>query len=447
MSVKMSRILHAGYVFECEDLQIAFDPIFENPFSHNCYAFPNVKFDHAQIKQLWFEAVFISHFHDDHCSMESLNLLNRETPIYVYCQFEEIFSLLRELGFSKVYSLRIDEGVTVGPFEVIPRRALDSHVDSLFQIKAAGVNILNVVDSQIDETTIHQLVQESPWDVVLWPFQTLLETDVIAPSRSLPASKNLPSEWLEQLTSLNPRYIVPSSCQFLQESWSWYNHALFPISYRQFQQELESSLPKTQVVRMNPSVSYFLTRNALTSAEPLKWISPVGEQSVDYDYRPEIKPPSTAETARRFKPLTAEQNARVLQYCAEEILEKYHSLDEPEDDYFRKQRIWRLALYDHAGQRTIFHFRLKGTKIEKIDPTEELSWLTEVPIAKVYAALEHGEALTSMYMRVNDSVFSDQVEKEIKYADVLEDPLIRCLFTGRVLAYQNAQMRRLRQTL
>jgi putative membrane protein len=74
MTLKISRILHAGYVFECAGRRIVFDPIFENPFSRNCHAFPAVRFDLEQIRALPVDAVFISHFHDDHCSFESLDL-------------------------------------------------------------------------------------------------------------------------------------------------------------------------------------------------------------------------------------------------------------------------------------------------------------------------------------------------------------------------------------
>jgi len=70
-----------------------------------------------------------------------------------------------------------------------------------------------------------------------------------------------------------------------------------------------------------------------------------------------------------------------------------------------------------------------------------VSWSTEVPIAKLYAALEEGESLTSMYVRINDRVFDSEIEKEIQAADVMEDPLIRCLFTGVFGAYQKAQLK------
>jgi len=220
MKLKISRILHAGYVFQYGSTQIAFDPIFENPFSHNCYAFPSVQFDLTQIQKLKFDAVFISHFHDDHCSMESLVHLNRETPIYMYCIHEEMFDLIKRLGFVHVHSLRLDQSVQVGDLDVIPRRALDVDVDSLFQIKAGGLNVLNVVDSWIDDDTLDQLVQAGRWDMILWPFQTMREIEVIAPSQGVQVPAILPEEWIFQLKKLNPRYVVPSSCQFKQESWS-----------------------------------------------------------------------------------------------------------------------------------------------------------------------------------------------------------------------------------
>lgn len=446
LTLKISRILHAGYVFECDGTQIAFDTIFENPFSRNCHAFPNVIFDHDKIKNLNFSAVFISHFHDDHCSLESLDFLDRRTPIYVYCIYEELFSLIRDLGFIHVYPLEIDIPVKIGPFEITPRMALDSDVDSIFQIKAAGLNVLNVVDSWIDPSTLSKLTQNAPWDMVLWPFQTMREIEVLAPSRAAAACLELPIEWIEQLQLLNPRYVVPSSCQFVQESWSWYNQALFPISYRQFKKEVESALPDSQIVRLNPSVSVVLDKNSLQPATPLNWIQPVGEQNVDYQYNGDLIPPATAEIARQFAPLTAKQTERVHQYCRKGLLEKYKSLEPSPETYFKKSRLWRLSVYDHTGEVTHFLYNLNSENIELVPETEEPhSWATEIPISKLYAALESGESLTSMYMRINDVIFSPAIEKEMDSVDIVEDPLIRCLFNGVFGAYQIAQLKRLKE--
>jgi hypothetical protein len=442
--MKISRILHAGYVFECGGTTIAFDPIFENPFSRNCHAFPNVRFDHDQIRNLKTDAVFISHFHDDHCSFESLDLLDRETPLYIYCLFEELFAMVRQLGFVNVHQLKTNVPVGVGSFEVIPREALDSDVDSMFQIKAAGLNVLNVVDSWIDPDALALLARDAPLDMVLWPFQTMREIDVLSPSRASPAPAELPEEWFEQLKLLNPRYVVPSSCQFEQEPWSWYNQAFFPITYRQFQQDVEAALPGVQVMRMNPSVSLELDGKSLMPAAPLSWVIPVGDQDVDYRYDPGMTPPPTAEIARHFAALTQGQTDKVFDYCRSGLVEKYRHMELPEDSFFEKARIWRLSVFDHAGVESQFHYRLELEGIELLaDCANPLAWTTEIPISKLYAALELGESLTSMYMRINDTVFDPDIEEDLQSADIVDDPLIRCMFNDVFGAYQAAQLRRL----
>jgi hypothetical protein len=446
MTLKISRILHAGYVFECEGARIACDPVLENPFSRNCHAFPEVRFDHALFREVHFDAIFISHFHDDHCSFDSLDLLDRATPIYIYCVFDELFAMVRELGFIHVHQLRIDQAVQVGALTVTAREAMDADVDSMFHIQAAGLNVLNVVDSWIDPDLLPALARFAPWDMVLWPFQTMREIEVLSPSRAAPVPPQLPQEWISQLAALKPRYVVPSSCQFVQEAWSWYNHAFFPISYRQFREEVEAALPDARVVRMNPSVSLVLARDGLRDAAPLAWVLPVGEQDVDYAYRGHAAAPSTAAIARHFAALTADQSERVMAYCASGLLDKYRAMELPEQSFFETPRVWRLSVFDHAGQGTHFYYRIEGDAIEPLAGVPAaLSWTTEVPLARLYAALELGEALTSMYLRMNDMVFDARTEADLREAELVDDPLIRCLFNDVFGAYQAAQLRAIKQ--
>lgn len=415
----------------------------ENPFSRNCYAFPEIEFDYSKIRQLKLDAVFISHYHDDHCSLESLNYLDRETPLYIYCMHEELFMMIRKLGFQKVYSLQINESAQIGGIVVTPKRALDADVDSIFHIEAAGFNILNVVDSWIDDAVLNELSQ-TKWDLILWPFQTMREIEVLSPSRATPAPKQLPPEWIEQLTALNPQYIIPSSCQFLQESWSWYNHAFFPVTYKQFQNEIEASLPHAKVIRLNPGVSIEFKNGKLEFSSPLSWIKTIGPQDVDYEYKLDITPTTTAEIAKKFPPLTSEQLQQVCEYCTNGIIEKYNSLNPSAEMYFKKPRHWLLSLYNENGEVTRFRYIVTNNRLSTAEEGQEpLAWTTEVPVTKLYAALELGESLTSMYMRINHQTFTPEIEREVKEVDLVEDPLIRCLFHGIFGAYQRAQLKNL----
>ncbi len=441
MSVRISRVLHAGYVFESKNNKIIFDPIFENPFSHNCYAFPEVQFDHKKIQ---FSAVFISHYHDDHCSFDSLVHIHRQTPIYIFCVFDEMISMIQKLGFKNVYQLKANDHVQIGDFEIIIHPALDVDVDSIFQIKIDGLNILNVVDSWIDNLTLIVLSKQGPWDLILWPFQTMREIEVIAPTRAASATTNLPIEWIDQLKILNPKYIVPSSCQFQHEDWSWYNHALFPISYREFKFQIKQVLPETATIRLNPSVSYVLDQNAFNLTIPLDWVIPVGDQNVDYEYNAELKPPSTSEISKKFAALTDLQNESIFEYCRNELIQKINSLEKSTDDYFNQNLIWKLSIYDHNGFGTDFYYQILNSEISIFNYNgEQVSWLTEIPISKFYAALNFGESLTSMYIRINDCIFDSETENKILDVDIIDDPLIRCLFNKNFGSYQQAQLHRI----
>lgn len=426
----VARILHAGYLFKTSQAQILFDPIFENPFSRNCYAFPAVEFDLQKIQQLKPDAVFISHFHDDHCSFDSLKLINREIPIYMFCVHDEMFSLIRELGFKNVHSLKLDESIHVKDLEVIPRRALDADVDSLFQVKSHGLNVLNVVDSWIDEETFELLLKQAPFDLVMWPFQTMREVEVLSPKRYKPEPATVPEEWLNQLSLLKPKRLIPSSCQFRMEDWSWYNKAFFPMSYSQFNREVKAVIPDTEIIRLNPGCMISLGSN---EASCLDWIKPIGDQNVDYEYNP--SPQMTAAIAKNFPELTSEEKDRVVDYCNYGLVKIYKELGPPEDSYFIKTRHWQLSLFDHTGSERHFFYQLKEEQISLLTiKPDKVDWATEVSEFKLLAALENGESLTSMYLRI---ICEDED------VDILQDPLIRCLFSEGFAEYQKAQLKAL----
>lgn len=442
MSLGVSRILHAGYLFECEGARVAFDPIFENPFSGNCFAFPEIEFERDAIRKLRLDAVFISHFHDDHCSLESLALLPRETPIYIYCLHEELLEMIRTLGFRHVTALELGAPVRVGPLEVIPRRALDADVDSIFHIRTESLNILNVVDSWIDDATLRLLSREK-WDLVLWPFQTMRELEVLAPSFAEPAPAGLPAEWIEQLRILKPRLLVPSSCQFRMEKGSWYNRSFFPVSYRLFENEMRRHFADLEILRLDPGESIVLHPYSFERSARLKWVRPVGDQKADYEYDAHNPVPPTAEIARGLLALDPAEERAALDYCETGILERYAGLEESFEPYFQTRRTWRLSVFDSNGRAREFFYVLEPRSIRKAAATPDADWTTEIPLRKLYGALHEGETLTSLYLRVNSAGFSAERKEFIKAVEVTEDPLIRCLFTGVFGAYQRAQLRRL----
>lgn len=453
VGLKVTRVLHAGYIFEDQSSKIIFDPIFETPFSVNCYAYPNIEFDVNKIKQLEFSAVFISHFHDDHCSFDSLNLLKRSTPIYIYCLNEEMLQLIRELGFKNVYPLKINHEVKIGTFKVTPHRALEEEVDCVFQISTDTINVLNVVDSWIDYDKVSELAKIK-WNLILWPFQTMRELEVLSPHRSDRNAVEVPFEWVEQLQALNPQNLVPSSCQFINESWSWYNHAFYPISYKMFIEKMQKSLKATSVFRINSGATLKLSVNAIRWVNSVDWIKPIGPQDLDYCYLPSQTIPSLLEVSKKFNNLSTEQQLQIKEFCKVELLNKLNNLDFSNEDYFQFENFtWCLKVYSHHNSRAqvdTYTYAKVGKQFKLLQNNEqqaEIHWQTEIAEFKLWNALFQAEAMTSLYLRINDGQFSAENEKLLKEISLIEDPLIRVLYNNNFASYQKKQLERIRTTV
>lgn len=102
-------------------------------------------------------------------------------------------------------------------------------------------------------------------------------------------------------------------------------------------------------------------------------------------------------------------------------------------------------VYDHLGGEFSFFYKIEDTQIQKIEPNEvgRLGWLTEIPMFKLHRALFHGESLTSLYLRINDCIFESAIETEIVDVDIMNDPLLRCLYNGAIPSYQKEQLKRI----
>lgn len=388
--------------------------------------------------------------------MRSLAHLDRDTPIYAYCLHEELFDWIKALGFRYVHSLQLNVTVKIGPFMIQPKRALDADVDSIFHIRAMGLNILNVVDSWIDDETMLELTLISEWHMILWPFQILREIEVLSPAKFSHVSRQptVPSEWLDNLQLLRPQILVPSSCQFIHESWSWYNSSLFAISYEQFQREVKTILANTEIVKLNPGTSVKLMAIEqhhslrLEPAQPLPWIKPIGPQDVDYHYDSTAAVPTTAAIAQNFPALSSEKILLVYDYCREGLLKRYQSLDPLGAGAEVCLNLWQLVLYQHDGSLRSFTYKINlncmsllnesNVELNSSQPADSyagpLMWRTEIAITKLYSALMKGEAMTSLYLRIHSP----------ESTDVLDDPLVRCLYSGVFGAYQKHQLHELR---
>lgn len=456
MPLQMHRILHAGYLFECEGTRLLLDPVFETPFSVNCHPWPPVRFDAAGLRDLQVDAVFISHYHDDHCSLASLDWLPRDTPIHLYCRDTALHELIRELGFQSVHELHTGIAVATGPFITTPVRALEEEIDCLLRIQVEGLNILNVVDAWIDDGTMTGLVAQSPWDLVIWPFQTLRECAVLCPSRSIAHDGSLPPEWLDQLSRLQPAAVIPGACQFIHETWSWWRHAYFPVSKVRFMNEIQAILPAACLLDMPPGTGVIIDKQCIESVAPLPWVMPDGPQAVDYHYDPDTPVPATAAIAAQMPALDDEARVRLLDWCREVLPIRFAALT-CGDDWFDVPRRWSLVLWHGQGDADVIRYVVEATVMRYVShqaiaasehqdagiDDELADWYTELPATRLAGAVHAGETLSSLYIRINDRPMPADTENALQTLDILEDPLLRSLYENDPFVYQRAQLARL----
>ncbi len=448
MSVVVSRLFHAGYQFVASNTRILFDPIFENPMSVNCYSHNEIEFDHNKIKQLNFDAVFISHVHDDHFSLQSLQFLDKKIPIYIYCYDHIYIELIIKLGFHHVFQLFLSHQIQIKEFQITCLPALDREIDCLFHIQSENLNILNVVDAWIDWETCHYLSKLAKWDLILWPFQQMREIEVVSPSRYPPADQKTPAEHQTQLKMLMPKVVIPSSCQFIHEKWSWYRHHYFPISYRSFAEQVSQILPDTKVIRLDPACSLQLSEHGIVSAQPISWIKIIESSKFDYQYHPEFRPQDMNDIASRFPLLSIKEQEQIELFLNNQIIEKWFELDQEIFEYPVLPLYWKIILYSIVDPMTKqtqvkeYCYRLNQDHLQHVKSIEshDVHWLTEIIDYKLYQALHHGESLSSLYIRINDRKVIDKEFPNIIDFEITADPLLRILYEGKIAYFQKHQL-------
>ena len=93
-------------------------------------------------------------------------------------------------------------------------------------------------------------------------------------------------------------------------------------------------------------------------------------------------------------------------------------------------------MFNHQGDKKTYFYHLEEDNLQLLTQAPaHIDWSTEVSEYKLFAALELGESLTSMYLRIiceNNEV------------DLIEDPLIRSLFSEGFASYQKAQLAKLK---
>lgn len=439
MSLACHRLFHAGYQIQSPLALIWMDPILDNNFSVNVESYPQIKFEDSGVHHFPVEAVVISHIHDDHLSLTSLNKLKRNVAIYIYSPlYLKVIYLIKSLGFKEVYAIEPFESFNIKDIEIKVWPALDNEVDCLLSFHSQGFNILNVVDSWIPAGIINRLAR-TIWDLVLWPFQYLRESEVLSPDRFNQVSHSILPEHLEQLSELTIYNLVMSSCQFRMQGSSWLNHKFFSLSYAQFASQLNDCCPKINIINLLPGQGlFFLPKQVVSWAASLGFISILAEQgSNDYYFDPYIKVPLMSQLASQLGSLDLQEELFLHLYIRHSLPETLTSLEWEKGSLFCEPLFtWQLLIYDHQGRAQSFFMMSDQGKFCLTEAVSNPDWVTEVSAARFYQALTKGFPLTSLYLQIARQPLSSRGESYLKEPyQLFNDPLVKALYTPNPLKY------------
>lgn len=444
MSLVCHRLFHAGYQIQSKNACLLIDPILFNHFSVNLESYPPVIYDYEKLKSIKIDALFISHIHDDHLSLNSLNQLNREIPIYLYSPtHSRLFELIKSLGFLSVHALEVFSTYTIKDLSIQVWPALDNEVDCVLSFHSGETHILNVVDSWLPLGILPQL-QKIKWNLVLWPFQYMRELEVLSPDRFTANISSVLEEHLEQISRLAKQVLVMSSCQFRMIDDSWLNHQYFSISYQSFQQQLNAKYKELRVIQLLPGQGLkFDSSLNCQEVSPLNYVSSIDlSQSNDYHLVTPFTAPRLSHLSSNLGQLKIEAYDFLLAFTKYSLVNLLASIAAEPDKLFSWADFkWRLIIYDHRGYPEVFHFIRQNNYFKLVStPFEVVDWETEIAATRFYQALTQGFPLTSLYMQIARNPLSVRAENYLQETcQLLEDPLIQILYTYQPLRYFDHQ--------
>lgn len=155
--MKFTNLGGATGILEFKGKRMLFDPWLDDGIFHGAwFHYPPVKLPQDGIKGLGkFDYVYISHIHEDHCSLGTLRELNVDAELIIMDRtpnFVLQFVKKNGLKFKKIHlvpaweKVNIDETLTVAMMTTDPAHELNYQIDSAIVLEADGCVVYNSND-------------------------------------------------------------------------------------------------------------------------------------------------------------------------------------------------------------------------------------------------------------------------------------------------------------
>ncbi|MET0648655.1 MAG: hypothetical protein ABW208_18750 [Pyrinomonadaceae bacterium] len=287
------KIGHASLIVEARGARCLMDPVFFEPFECgvNCFE-PPIRIDPNGVQGAY-NLVVISHEHGDHFCIRSLNLLERRCPVVFPRGCGLIARALEAMGFQELWPVTPGQIMGFNDLELTftPSNVVFPEMGVLFS--HAGRHVWNCVDTEFDQRAFSLVRQRAGrLDLMFAQYQALIEEELgcDALGGSFPYKRYAMN--LNAVTEANPRCVVPSSCGYRYCAQPWQNQRGFPISERQFLEDVRTLLPGTQALSL-PQGGVINAEDFVIRENALPWVERIDEApAASLDWRPDLGVPS-----------------------------------------------------------------------------------------------------------------------------------------------------------
>lgn len=266
------KLPHAGLAIKFKNTHVICDPLLNDVTIDSgtgvvSPVYPSRKF----LKETIFDAVIVSHAHNDHFHLPSLALLNRQSTIYFPEGDRQIPLLLGALGFTRFISCKPGAVYKVGQLEIIPIPSAVPFPEMGIIIKNKTVSVWNMVDARPRSKNLIALKNKFGTPTLLLAYYQCFHEDKV-----LHAGFNdrFPFQTYEMLLKeagqLQPIFMCPSSADLFNKKVGWLNYHMQPVKKQQFIDDYMKLNLKSKGVLLSAGDSFRLTNKKIIPSNKLK---------------------------------------------------------------------------------------------------------------------------------------------------------------------------------
>lgn len=292
--MKVHHISHACHILESSRTRIIFDPVFFEISKTGYKLFPQARVNAKKIAAQEFDAIFISHFHEDHFCLRSLKLFDRKTPVYFFGPLDSELHYLTALGFQNVNRLQLGSKYRIHEMTVECIDNLESQIECGFLTRTKDCQILNLVDCAFSEKHIKEINKKGPFDLVFFPYQELNQESLCGGDFGASFDRFRYQERVNHASLLKTRLLVPGSCQIQYRKSTWRNYRAFPITPGQFIEDFKALQPKINTRELLPGDTVHFQRKKTSFGKSPLLVQTSKTKRKSYQHKPQLRVPSLA---------------------------------------------------------------------------------------------------------------------------------------------------------